>query len=220
VALLGRDIEDLKRSADDLRVRAGNGVEVPAIRCDLEAPETFAPALDEAFEKLPGLDTVIVTAALFAAQDELESDRVLARRLLAVNFTNTIAFCEEARERLLRRGSGTLVVFSSVAGERARKPVVLYGAAKAGLSAYLEGLDHKFRGQGLRTICVKPGFVKTGMTQGLPPPPFAGEPSGVAEDVLRAIEKGKPVVYTPGMWRFVMLVIRNLPRFVMRQISF
>jgi NAD(P)-dependent dehydrogenase (short-subunit alcohol dehydrogenase family) len=220
VALLGRDLDDVKRSAEDLRHRAGSGIDVPAIRCDLERPDTFAAALDEAFEKLPGLDTVIVTAAAFAAQHELESDRGLSAKLLSVNFTNTVLFCEEARERLLRRGGGRLVVFSSVAGERARKPVVLYGAAKAGLSAYLEGLDHKFRDKGLVTICVKPGFVKTGMTQGLDPPPFAGEPSQVAEDVLRAIEKGNPVVYTPAIWRLVMFAIRMLPRFAMRRISF
>ena len=111
-------------------------------------------------------------------------------------------------------------MFSSVAGERGRKPVILYGAAKAGLTRYLEGLDHKFRADGLRTVCVKPGFVKTSMTDGLTPPPFAGEPDGVAATVLRAIDRGTPVVYAPGMWRWVMLVIRNLPRFVMRKIGF
>jgi short-subunit dehydrogenase len=67
---------------------------------------------------------------------------------------------------------------------------------------------------------VKPGFVKTGMTAGLSPPPFAGEPEGVARDILAAIERGSPVVYTPAMWRWVMLAIRNLPRFVMRRIGF
>ena len=67
---------------------------------------------------------------------------------------------------------------------------------------------------------MKPGFVKTGMTAGLSPPPFAGEPEGVAKDILAAIERGSPVVYTPTMWRWVMLVIRNLPRFVMRRIGF
>ena len=137
-----------------------------------------------------------------------------------MDFTNTVVFCEHARKRLLARGGGTLVVFSSVAGERGRKPVILYGAAKAGLSRYLEGLDHKFRAQGLRTVCVKPGFVRTAMTDGLRPPPFAGEPDDVARVVLRAIDRGQPVVYAPPIWRWVMLVIRLLPRFVMRRIGF
>ena len=121
---------------------------------------------------------------------------------------------------MLATGGGTLCVFSSVAGERGRKPVVLYGAAKAGLTRYLEGLDHKFRAQGLRTVCVKPGFVRTGMTEGMPAPPFAGEPEGVAATVLKAIDRGTPVVYAPPIWGLVMLVIRNLPRFVMRKIGF
>ena len=111
-------------------------------------------------------------------------------------------------------------MFSSVAGDRGRKPVVLYGASKAGLSAYLEGLDHKFRVSGLKTICVKPGFVRTGMTAGLPEPPFAADPDQVAAAVVNAIDKGTPVIYAPPIWALVMLVIRNLPRFVMRKIGF
>src|SRR5204862_133772 len=157
---------------------------------------------------LSGFDTVVVTAGLFASQENLEQDIDLRDHLLTANFTNTIHFCEEARKRLLAAGSGTLCVFSSVAGERGRKPVLLYGAAKAGLSRYLEGLDHKFRMQGLKTVTVKPGFVRTGMTAGLKPPPFAGEPDAVARAVLRAIDRGTPEVYAPAAWRWVMLVIR------------
>jgi short-subunit dehydrogenase len=84
----------------------------------------------------------------------------------------------------------------------------------------MEGLDHKFHAEGLRAICVKPGFVKTSATDGLPVPPFAGEPEGVAKDVLRALDAGTPVVYSPRIWALVMLVIRWLPRFVMRRIGF
>jgi NAD(P)-dependent dehydrogenase (short-subunit alcohol dehydrogenase family) len=216
--LLGRDTADLERSARDLEVRGG--APVSSFPCDLERTETFAPALEAAEAALGGLDTVVVTAGLFATQDRLEADPELARRLLLVDFTNTVAFCEEARRRLLARGGGTLCVFSSVAGERGRKPVVLYGAAKAGLTRYLEGLDHRFRAAGLRTVCVKPGFVRTSMTDGLPAPPFAGEPEGVARRVLRAIDAGTPVVYAPAAWRGIMLVIRLLPRFVMRRVGF
>jgi len=217
--LLGRDAADLERSARDLEARAGKG-RVGAAPCDLERPEGFAAALDAAEAGLGGLDAVVVTAGLFATQDRLEEDVELARRLLTVDFSHTVVFCEHARRRLLARGGGTLCVFSSVAGERGRKPVVLYGAAKAGLTRYLEALDHKFRAQGLRTVCVKPGFVKTSMTDGLPAPPFAGEAEDVARRVLRAIDRGEPVVYAPGIWRWIMLVIRCLPRFVMRKIGF
>ena len=219
ICLLGREKEDMERSAADVQVRAGTSAVVSIAYCDLGLPETFGPALDLAAAELDGFDCVVVTAGAFAPQERLESDRELTRQVLTNNFAHTVLFCEEARERLLSRGGGTLAVLSSVAGERGRKPVVLYGASKAGLTAYLEGLDHKFRSRGLKTVTVKPGFVKTGMTAGLPVPPFAGEPEAVAKDILRAIERGRPVVYTPPMWRWVMLAIRNLPRFVMRRIE-
>lgn len=219
--LLGRDAADLDKSARDLELRGRQpATPVATAVCDLERPETFAPALDAAVTALGRLDAVVVTAALFATQDALEADLERARRVLTVDFAHTVLFCEHARGRLLAQGGGTLCVFSSVAGERGRKPVILYGAAKAGLTRYLEGLDHKFHSQGLRVVCVKPGFVKTGMTDGLKPPPFAGEPEGVARTVLRAIDRGTPVVYAPPIWALVMLVIRNLPRAVMRRLGF
>jgi short-subunit dehydrogenase len=218
--LLGIDEAELERSARDAEQRGGGTKRIGTALCDMEQPESFDAALDAADQALGGFDTVIITAALFATQDRLEEDTAFARRLLTVNFANTVVLCELVRKRLLSRGGGTLCVFSSVAGERGRKPVVLYGASKAGLSAYLEGLDHKFRAQGLRTVTIKPGFVKTGMTEGLKPPPFAGTPEGVAQDVVRAIDRGTPVKYTPSPWALVMLIIRHLPRFVMRRIGF
>jgi short-subunit dehydrogenase len=217
--VIGRDVSELERSARDLEARGAPG-RVGVSHADLERPETFDPALDEAQAALGRIDTVVVTAGHFATQDQLEADAALAGRLATVNFANTIVFCEAARKRLLAQGGGTLCVFSSVAGERGRKPVVIYGASKAGLSRYLEGLDHRYRSQGLRVVTVKPGFVKTGMTHGLPPPPFAGEPEQVAGQVLRAIDRGSPVVYAPKPWRYVMTVIRHLPRSVMRRVQF
>jgi decaprenylphospho-beta-D-erythro-pentofuranosid-2-ulose 2-reductase len=222
LVLLGRNAEQLERSARDLEARSGGAGDskVATALCDLGDPSSFAPALAAAEDALGKLDCVVVTAGLFATQAELEADPARALELVTVDFANTVGFCELARARLLAGGGGKLCVFSSVAGDRGRKPVVLYGAAKAGLSAYLEGLDHKFRSEGLTTICVKPGFVNTGMTANLKPPPFAGEPDAVAARVLKAIDRGTPVVYAPWIWRWIMLVIRSLPRFVMRRIGF
>ena len=219
VFLLGRDSEDLGRSRHDLESRSAADRVAGTAICDLSSPESFGPALEAAAASLGDVHTVVVTAADFATQPELEADADRTRRLLDVNFTNTIVFCERVRTGLLARG-GTLAVVSSVAGDRGRRPVILYGASKAGLSAYLEGLDHKFHAGGLHVVCVKPGFVKTGMTSGLKPPPFAGEPDGVARDIVRAIDRGAPVVYTPRIWWLVMQVIKRLPRFVMRKIGF
>ena len=218
IFLLGRNTDALEECGRDLDVRGGE--HVGNARCDLEDSDTFGPALEKAWYALGTVDTVVVSAGLFATQEELEADARLAERLTRVNFTNTVVFCEEARRRLLSAGGGTLCVFSSVAGERGRKPVVIYGASKAGLSSYLEGLDHKFRSEGLRVVTVKPGFVKTSMTEGLDPPPFAGEPEQVADIVLGAIDRGDPVVYAPGAWKLVMAVIRRLPRAVMRRVKF
>jgi short-subunit dehydrogenase len=219
ICILGRSSVDLERSAADLGVR-GVGDSVRSVVCDLEKPEMFGPAIDAARESLGGLDAMVVTAAIFASQEELEADPDLAERLLRIDFSNTVLFCEAAKKALLQEGGGTLCVFSSVAGERGRKPVIIYGAAKAGLTHYLEGLDHKHRADGLHVITVKPGFVKTSMTAGLEPPPFAGEPDAVARRVLGAIDRGAPVVYAPAPWRLIMAVIRALPRGLMRRLNF
>lgn len=219
IFLAGRSAADLSRSAADLEARGARG-HVGFAPLELLEPDTFAPAFDAATEALGGLDTVVITAGLFGTQEQLERDEGRLADVLAADFTGTILLCEVARKRLLAKGGGTLCVFSSVAGDRGRKTNGLYGATKAGLSHYLESLDHQWRAHGLVTVCVKPGFVKTDMTEGLKPPPFAGEPDEVAARVVKAIDGGWPVVYAPAIWRWVMLVIRNLPRFVMRRIGF
>lgn len=217
--LLGRDPQDLAVSARDLEARGARGP-VGSAPLDLARPAGFPSALDAADRALGGFDTLVVTGGEFGRQDDLAGDPARLERLLHVNFTGTVVLCQLAAGRLAARGGGTVCAFSSVAGDRARRSNYLYGAAKAGLSAFLDGLGHAGAGRGVRVVCVRPGFVKTGMTAGLPVPPFAGEPDAVAAAALRAIDAGRPVVYAPGVWRWIMLVIGALPRGVMRRLRF
>ena len=217
--LLGRHPEDLDAAARDLTARGG-GRPVGHDLLDLARPEGFAAALDVADRGLGGMEALVVTGGMFARQEELAGDPARLEALLHVNFTGTAVLCQMAAERLAGRGGGTVCAFSSVAGDRSRRSNYLYGAGKAGLSAFLDGLGLAYADRGVRVVCVRPGFVRTGMTDGLPVPPFAGEPEDVARLVLRAIDRGRPVVYAPPVWRWVMLAVRALPRAIMRRLSF
>jgi len=216
--LLGRDAAEMARSARDLEAR-GPRAPVGHAPLDLGRPAGFAEALDAADRALGGLDALVVTGGAFGRQEELAGDPARLAALLEVNFTGTALLCQQAATRLAARGGGLVCAFSSVAGDRARRNY-LYGASKAGLSAFLDGLDLVYRERGVRVLCVKPGFVRTAMTAGLPVPPFAGEPEAVAAAVVRAIDRGRHQVYAPGIWRWIMLVIRALPRAVLRRVQF
>ena len=217
--LLGRDADEMALSARDLEVR-GTRAPVGHGPLDLGRPAGFADALDAADRALGGLDALVVTGGAFGRQEELAADPARLAALLEVNFTGTALLCQQAAARLAARGGGLVCAFSSVAGDRARRGNYLYGASKAGLSAFLDGLDLAYRERGVRVLCVKPGFVRTAMTAGLPVPPFAGAPEAVAATVVRAIDRGAYQVYAPGIWRWIMLVIRALPRAVLRRVQF
>ena len=219
LCLLGRDAAELEASARDLEAR-GAPRPVTTATLDLGLVAGFADALDAADRALGGFDTLVVTGALSMPQEELAAEPVTLERLLHVNFTGTAVLCQIAAERLAARGGGTICAFSSVAGDRGRRKNYLYGASKAGLTAFLEGLGYAYGERGVRVVCVKPGFVRTAMTAGVPEPPFAGDPDRVAATVLSAIDRGRPVVYVPGAWRWIMWIIRALPRAVIRRVRF
>jgi len=219
IFLLGRGSADLVASARDLEAR-GAPSPVNTATLDLAVPSGFRAALEAADEALGRFDTLVVTGGLFGRQEDLAADPSRLQQMLHVNFTGTVLLCQMVAERLALRGGGTICVFSSVAGDRARRSNYLYGASKAGLSAFLEGLSLAYADRGVRVVCVRPGFVRTGMTEGLPAPPFAGQPEPVARRVLRAIDRGQPVVYAPAVWRWIMLAIRQVPRAIMRRLSY
>jgi NAD(P)-dependent dehydrogenase (short-subunit alcohol dehydrogenase family) len=218
IFVLGRDAEATAAVCKELS-ELGSSHDVDWAPCDLSDPATFAPALRAAADGMGGIDIIILTAGVFAVQSDLDSDPVRAHDLLRLNLADTIGFCEAARALLVGKGGGTLCVFSSVAGDLPRKPVAIYGAAKAGLSYYLDALDLIWRDAGLRVVTVKPGFVLTDMTAGLKPPPFAVGPEEAARAVVRGLDRGQRVIYAPPIWRWVMAALRRVPRFLFRRLS-
>ena len=186
---------------------------------DLALPAGFGAALDAADRGLDGFDTLVVTGGLFDRQEDLAADPVRLERLLHVNFTGTVVLCQMVAERLAARGGGTICAFSSVAGDRARRSNYLYGASKAGLSAFLEGLGHAYAGRGVLVVCVKPGFVKTGMTAGLPCRRSRGAGRGRPDRAAGHRARASDRLRAPA-WRLIMLVIRSLPRALMRRLTF
>ena len=120
--------------------------------------------------------------------------------------------------RLRRTGRGRIVVLSSVAGARVRRANFVYGSDKAGLDAFSIGLSEALRGSGVSLHVVRPGFVHTKMTEGLPPAPFSVPPERVADDVLRGLRRGDTVIWSPGILRWVFGIFRLLPQSVWRRL--
>ena len=124
-----------------------------------------------------------------------------------------------AAARIMQPGSA-IVGISSVAGDRGRASNYIYGSAKAGFSAFLSGLRNSLVKQGIHVLTVKPGFVATAMTEGMKlPPAITGQPEAVAADIIKAQTKGKDVIYTLWMWRWIMLIIRSIPEGVFKKLS-
>ena len=164
---------------------------------------------------------MLCTVGLLGDQVAAERDPVLAERILRTNFTAPALLLGELADRMAGRGSGTLIGVSSVAGERGRASNYVYGAAKAGFTAFLSGLRARMVRHGVRVVTVKPGFVRTRMTEGMKlPGPLTAEADEAAAAILKAVGKGRDVVYIRPVWRLIMLVIRMLPEAVFKRVKF
>jgi short-subunit dehydrogenase len=216
--LAGRRADRLAAVAADLTQRGAQRVEV--VVCDLGAPADARSILDGMVTALGGLDHVLLAYGVLGDQEAARADQKAAEAMLAVNFTSAAAWALAAAERLERQGHGSLVVIGSVAGDRGRRANFIYGAAKAGLAALVQGISHRFGGRGPRAVIVKPGPTITPMTEGMVRKgPLWSTPRTVARVVRRAADRGGPVVYAPGRWRFIMLVIRALPPFIFNRLD-
>lgn len=219
VVLAGRHPEAMEAGAAELRAA---GADVDVMTFDATAVATHAEFIESAFADSAfaagDVDLVIVAFGVLGDQDRDERDAAAAVDVLTANFTGAASVGVLAAERLRAQGHGTIVLLSSVAGERVRRANFVYGSAKAGVDAFYLGLGEALRGSGARVLVVRPGFVHTKMTEGLPSAPLAVTPDRVAADTLAGLAKGADLVWSPGAMRYVMSVLRHVPRPIFRRL--
>ena len=216
VTLAGRDPAALEAAATDLA-----GPDGPEVTCrrfdalDVAGHEAFVAEVTAG----PGdLDLVILAFGHLPDQTRTEEDPGEAVRTIGVNFTGAVSVLVPLIRAMRAQGQGTVVVFSSVAAERPRRANFTYGAAKAGLDAWCQGMADRLVGTGVRLLVVRPGFVHTKMTAGMRPAPLATDPDAVAEAVVRGLARGATTVWAPPALRYVMSGLRHLPRPVYRRL--
>ena len=208
IILTARDVNAGERNAADLRVRHNANVRV--LKFDLLRSEDHASLL-RALDTTP--DTVVSTLGVLGDQTRAESDLAYAREILTANFEGPALLLGLFAGQMAKRGTGTIVGISSVAGDRGRATNYVYGSAKAGFTAFLSGLRNRLASSGVHVLTVKPGFVRTKMTEGMKlPPALTAEPEEVGRRVYRAAEvKKTDLIYVRPVWRLVMAIIRNIP---------
>lgn len=215
ILLAARDPARAQRNADDLAARFR--AEVTLLRLDILETDGFAQILDG----LPVLpDTVVCAVGELGDQRRAEGDMAHAEQVMRTNFLGPALLLGLLAERFAARGSGAIVGISSVAGDRGRGSNYVYGAGKAGFSAFLSGLRNRLAGRGIRVVTVKPGFVRTRMTRDLRLPPLlTAAPSEVGRAVYAAAEGGgRDIVYVRPVWRLVMAVIGAIPEPVFKRL--
>ena len=162
---------------------------------------------------------MLYAAGVLGDQEHLEDDPAAAADLTTANYTGAVSTLLHVSQRLEEQGHGSIVVLSSVAGERVRRSNFVYGASKAGLDAFAQGLGDALADSGISVTVVRPGFVRTAMTEGLDAPPLSTTPDAVAEAVVSGLAAGRHTIWVPSTFRFVMAGFRHLPRPLWRKLS-
>jgi short-subunit dehydrogenase len=216
LVLLGRELEEVQAVASDVGLR--HAVPAHALVFEALAFQTHAKVWEDARaaagDELAG---VVVCFGCLGDQVEAQKDLEEAWRILDVNLTAAVSVLNLAANYFEARQTGFLCALSSVAGDRGRQSNYLYGAAKGGLSVYLEGLRNRLFRSGVAVVTIKPGFLDTRMTYGRAGLFLVASPEQAARAILAAIRKRKATVYVPGFWRWIMLVIRAVPEAVFKR---
>lgn len=208
--LIGRDPVKLEAVAQDLRVR---GATVESQTADFLDPSTDWKRLLQSFAASRSLDCVLIAHGELSDQDACLMNGHAFTRSIAVNFTSAAFIASVAADILAAQNHGTLGVIGSVAGDRGRQSIFLYGSAKAGLDTFLEGLRHFHANKpGVKIVTIKPGLIDTPMTADVKKGPLCTSAEKAGRLVWKAMRKGKPVAYIPGWWQWILFVIRVIPR--------
>ena len=217
VILAARDPDALAETCEELRTA---GAQAETVAFDAVDTAAHPDLIDRVFDSQGDIDLALVAFGVLGSQPEFLGDPASAAASVHVNFTGATAALLAVASRMRRQGHGTIVVLSSVAGERARRSNFVYGSAKAGLDAFAQGLADELAPSGIDVIVVRPGMVRTKMTEGMDAVPLTTTPEAVAEDVVAAIRRGgSRTVWSPPALRYVMTVLRLLPRPLFRRLD-
>jgi decaprenylphospho-beta-D-erythro-pentofuranosid-2-ulose 2-reductase len=216
--LVGRRADRLDQIASDLVARGAKGATPHVLDMnDFDAHQTM---LDACVGSLGGVDVALIAHGTLSDQKACEADAKVALHELSTNGLSVIALLTPLANLMEAKRAGVIAVISSVAGDRGRPSNYVYGTAKAAVSAFCEGLRARLFKAGVHVLTIKPGFVDTPMTAGMPlPRPLVATPERVANDILRAIERRKDSIYTPWFWSGIMLIIRSVPGFLFKRAS-
>ncbi|MCG6904110.1 MAG: SDR family NAD(P)-dependent oxidoreductase [Rhodobacter sp.] len=214
--LAGRDMADLGALAQDCRLRGAAAAE--AIAFDARKPKGFGAIIDRVAQFDGTLNAAVFVGSM-PDQAEIDADPGLIDGTITDSFTGPARFLQMLAPVMEARGKGVIVGVGSVAGDRGRIGNYVYGAAKAGFATYLSGLRNRMGRKGVHVMTVKPGPVDTAMTWGLGRMPFMTDPETVSRDILKGVRKRRNVVYTAGIWRIVMAVIRSIPEPIFKKLS-
>ncbi|MBL4586876.1 MAG: SDR family NAD(P)-dependent oxidoreductase [Flavobacteriales bacterium] len=222
--ILGANSDMAKAIADEF---VADGFELMlAVRNPKNDSELKFDAVDfashQAFVKnLNVVPNVVVTAfgVLIEGEESFQNPKESLETTL-VNYSGVVSILGHLSKAMAERGSGTIIGISSVAGERGRGTNYVYGSAKAGMTAYLDGLRNFLFAKGVHVMTVKPGYVDTKMKANKPTPKIVtASPQQVAKAVMRGYKNKKNTVYTVSVWRWIMVVIRNIPEFIFKRLS-
>jgi len=214
VWLAGRPSPALESAAAKLRLL---GADVHTVPFDALDPQSHESALGKVFAE-GGVDLVLLAFGVLGDQANDEREPAAAVRVAQTNYTGAVSAGLIAAQALQTQGHGSLVVFSSVAAERARRSDFIYGSSKAGLDAFAQGLGDALYGTGVHVMVVRPGFVRTKRTAGRAHTPPATTPEAVATAVELGLRRRSETVWAPGALRPVMSLLRPLPRGLFRRL--